>query len=325
MSDRFLRSLCALAISTGFALLLPPAVSNAPAAEAWTPPRTADGQPDLHGIWTNRTITPFERPESLAGKATHTEEEAAALKKAAKQREVEEKKDRDIFSIRSGIDDVIMTTQTSLVIDPPDGRVPVRPEAMAAKRYKSEHITDTYKNMAGWGRCISLGVPGGMFPHGFGTEALQILQTPGYVAIVQEKIHDVRIIPLDGRPHVGPRIRSWMGDSRGHWDGDTLVVETTNFNGRGQIASSPAARRLIAVAVSEALHVTERFTLVNPDIIAYEVTVVDPNIYTAPWTVAFPLKRNPDYQMYEYACHEGNRSVRNLLATGRAEDAAQPD
>ena len=186
-------------------------------------------------------------------------------------------------------------------------------------------MTDSYEFHAGWGRCISLGIPGSMFPHDFGTEALQILQTPGYVTIVHEKMHDVRIIPLVSRPQVGPKIRSWMGDSCGHWDGDTLVVETTNFNGRGQIVSRPAARRLINVPVSKVLHVTERYTFVNADTIAWQVTFEDPNYYTAPWTVALPLKRNSDFQMFEYACHEGNRSVRNLLATSRAADGEQTE
>ncbi len=290
------------------------------AADAWVPARMPDGQPDLQGTWTNRTITSFERPAALADKATFTAEEVAAKKAAAQDKEAQE--ETEIWKIRT-TGDLIVTAQTSLVIDPPDGRVPVRPEALALRNRRGAGVTNHWDNIAAWGRCISLGVPGGMLPHGFATEAVQILQRPDTVIIVQEKIHDVRIIPLDGRPHVGENIRLWMGDSRGRWDGDTLVVETTNFNDRGQVASAPAAQRLINTPVSEELHVVERFTRMDENTLQWQVTVTDPVMYTAPWTLSMPLRRNDDYLLYEYGCHEGNQSVRNMLATGRDRDAAE--
>ncbi len=295
---------------------------QASAADSWTPPRTADGQPDLQGTWTNRTLTSFERPESLAGRTTFTDEEIAAQKSAAVEKQDAE--ETQLFLIK-GAEDIVLSNQTSLVIDPPDGRAPVRPEAMAIRGARAAGVTDSYKNIAAWGRCISVGVPGGMFPHGFGTEGMQILQTADQVLIIQEKIHDIRIVPLDGRPHIGPNVRQWTGDSRGHWEGDTLVVETTNFNGRGQIASAPAARRLINVPASKSLHVLERFTLVSEDLLQYEVTVDDPEMFSAPWTLALPWSRNSNFELFEYACHEGNRSIRNMLAVGRARDAAEND
>jgi hypothetical protein len=175
--------------------------------------------------------------------------------------------------------------------------------------------------MSVWDRCITRGVPGSMFPAGY-NNAYQILQVPGYVVILYEMIHDARIIPLDGRPHLPSGIRLWMGDSRGRWEGDTLVVETANFLDRGWIATSSAAGRMKGVPTSDALHVVERFTRVDAETIEYEVTIEDPNVYTRPWTVAMPLTRDPGYQIFEYACHEGNRAVENVLGGARAQEKA---
>ncbi len=160
-----------------------------------------------------------------------------------------------------------------------------------------------------------------MFPAGY-NNAYRILQSPGYVIILYEMIHDARIIPLDGRAHIAPNIRLWMGDSRGRWDGNTLVVETTNFHDRGWIASSASQGRIKGIPISDALYVVERFTRVDADTIRWEVTIEDPNVYTRPWTVAMPLSRDPDYQIFEYACHEGNYALPNILKGGRARDMA---
>jgi hypothetical protein len=252
----------------------------------------------LQGIWTNPTITPFERPRQFQGKPVLSELEAAALEEQAAESRVEQPgRPGDIgsynqFWFDSGTK-VVGTRQTSLVVDPPDGRVPVKPEA--------EKVRDD--NLAR------------------GADS-QILQSPGYVTIVYEMIHDVRIIPLDGRPHVGSNVRLWMGDSRGRWEGNTLVVDTTNFTSKGWIASHGAAGRIKGIPQSEALHVVERFTPVDPNTISYEVLIEDSNVYTRPWKVAFPLNRDQDYQIYEYACHEGNRAVANILSGGRAQEAA---
>jgi hypothetical protein len=210
----------------------------------------------------------------------------------------------------------------SLVVDPPNGRVPVRPEAAAEKDYALAHLTDSYLYHTPWERCITRGIPGGIFPGGYGS-GYRILQTPGYIVIQYEMIHEARIIPLDGRPRLGPSFRFWNGDSRGRWEGNTLVVEITNYNGKGPIASNIASQAMRGVAQSDALHVVERFTVVDPNTINYEVTIDDPKIYTRPWTLAVPLNRDPEYKMYEYACHEGNHAIPHTLGAARLKEAQE--
>ena len=295
---------------------------------AWTPPRTPDGQPDLQGLWTNESITRFERPSQLAGKEFLTAEEATELEERTAQRRAEADRAPEPGIVgsynRVWFDSgtkVLSTRQTSLVVDPPDGRVPVRPEAEEKRDDNFAKSADSYEYMSVWDRCISRGVPGSMFPAGY-NNTYRILQSPGYVIILYEMIHDARIIPLDGRPHIAPNIRLWMGDSRGRWDGNTLVVESTNFHDRGWIASSAAAGRIKGIPTSDALHVVERFTRVDADTIRWEVTIEDPNAYSRPWTVTMPLSRDPDYQIFEYACHEGDYAVPNILRGGRARDTA---
>ena len=291
-------------------------------AKTWTPPRTPDGKPDLQGMWTNATITPFERPKALAGKTFLTDEEAAALEEQAAERRAHADDAPTPGNVGSYNDvwfdsgtKVVATRQTSLVIDPPDGRVPVKPSAEAT-RDRNLTNEDSYELMSPWDRCITRG-PGRMFPAGY-NNAYQILQTPGYVVILHEMIHEARIIPVDGRPHLDQSIRLWTGDPRGRWEGDTLVVETTNFNEKGWIATNAASGRLRGVPHSDALRLVERFTRVDGDTINYEVTIDDPNVYTRPWTVAIPLSRDDSYQMFEYACHEGNRAIENTLSMARA-------
>jgi hypothetical protein len=205
-------------------------------------------------------------------------------------------------------------------VDPPDGRVPVRPEAEAKRAYDLEHIADSYEHMSLWDRCLTRGVPGGMFPAGY-NNAYQIVQVPGYVVITYEMIHESRVIPLDGRPHVDPGIRLWNGDPRGHWEGETLVVETTNFNGKGQISTSAAGGRMRGIPQSDTARIVERFTRTDAKTILYEVSIDDPKVYTRPWKLEIPLVRDADYVIYEYACHEGNYAVANILRGGRARDA----
>jgi hypothetical protein len=290
----------------------------------WTVPRTPDGQPDLQGVWTNATITPFERPAELAGKAFLTEQEAAALE----HRSAENRVDRppqpgDVGSYNQAWFDsgtkVLATRQTSMVVDPADGRVPVTPAAEARRDYNLAHNSDSWEYMSVWDRCITRGVPGGIFPAGY-NNAYQIVQSPGYVVILYEMIHQARVIPVDGRPHLPENVRQWDGDSRGHWEGDTLVVDTTNYNNKGWIATSAATGRIKGIPQSEALHVVERFRRVDLNTISYEVTISDPNEYTQPWKVAMPLTRDPGYQILEYACQEGNHAVENVLRGGRAGD-----
>jgi len=291
---------------------------------AWTPTRTPDGQPDLQGIWTNPTITPFERPADLAGKAVLTEQEAAQ----AEQRAADNRVDRppsagDVgnynqFWFDSGTK-VVATRQTSLVVDPPEGRVPVKPAAEARRDYNLAHNSDSYEFMSPWDRCITRGVPGAMFPAGY-NNAYQIVQIPGYVVILSEMIHNARIIPVDGSPHVSSNIRQWDGDSRGHWEGNTLVVDTTNYNGKGWISTSAAGGRMKGIPQSQSLHLVERFQRVNADTILYQVTIDDREVYLKPWKVSIPLTRDPDYKIFEYACHEGNQAMGDILRGGRVVD-----
>jgi hypothetical protein len=274
----------------------------------WTAPRTPDGQPDIQGIWTNYTNTPFEvfdesdQPDLYAGDPDRT------------ARGTGPGFANDTFSRT-------LDKGRSLVVDPPSGRVPIMPWAEEKRNYRLAHIQDDWVNFTAWERCITRGVPGGIFPTGYGS-GYQILQGPGYVAIVYEMIHEARFIPLDGRPHLGPAFRQWNGDSRGHWEGDTLVVDITNYNDKGSLATNAASQRVRSVPQSENLHVVERFTRVDEKTIHYEVVVEDPKVFTSPWKVAMPLNLEPDYQLFEYACHEGNHAVPNTLSAGRARDRA---
>jgi hypothetical protein len=288
---------------------------------------TAWGEPDLQGTWLNATITPFERPASLAGKAFLTADEAAAQERenAARRANADgTSRAGDVgtyneFWTDSGTK-VVATRQTSLVVEPSDGRVPLKPSAEKQRDFNLAS-TDSFEFMSPWDRCITRGIPGAMFPAGY-NNAYQILQTPGYVVIVYEMIHVARVIPLSGRPHLPQQVRSFDGDSVGHWEGDTLVVDITNFNGRGWIATNAASGRIRGVPQSEALHAVERFTRTDADTISYEVTIDDPNVYTQPWKVSIPLGRNNSYKIYEYACHEGNHAIPNVLSGARALDKA---
>ena len=291
--------------------------------KGWTPPKTPDGQPDLQAIWTNATITPFERPADLRDKAFLTAAEAEAIERQATTRRDEEAPPRagDVgnynqFWFDSG-DHVVSTRRTSLVIDPPDGRVPLRPEAEAARDNNSAHERDSYEFMSVWDRCITRGAPAGMFPAGY-NNAYQIVQSKGFVVIHYEMIHEARIIPIDGRPHLPETVRLWNGDPRGRWEGNTLVVDTTNYNNKGWIATSAAGGRIKGVPQTESLHVVERFTPIDANTIDYEATIDDPKMFTRPWTVSVPLHRDPTYRIYEYACHEGNYAVGNILRGARA-------
>ena len=317
-----------LAATALVAALSSPALA---ADDAWTVPRTHWGDPDLQGVWTNETITPFERPAEQAGKEFHTGEEASAIEeRIARARAASDGTSRpgtvggyNQFWLDSGTR-FLPTRQTSLVVDPPDGRVPTRASAEARRDHYVSRQGDSYAYMSVWDRCITRGVPGSIFPAGY-NNAYRILQTPGHVAILYEMIHDARIIPLQAGPHVDESVRLWMGDSRGRWEGDTLVVEVRNFNGKGWIASNSAARRIKGIPHTEGLRVVERFRRVSDDTIEYEAVIEDPEVYTSPWTVAMPLTRNPGYVLFEYACHEGNRAVELILGGARAAEAPAPE
>ena len=214
--------------------------------------------------------------------------------------------------------------KTSLVVDPPDGKVPVSPEGERRHAELLAHNGDSWEYMSTWDRCLTRGVPGGMFP-GNNDNAYQILQTPGFVVVYYEMIHEAHIIPLDlGAPgsRLPDDVRQLNGDSHGRWEGNTLVVETTNYNGHAQIATAGAQGRIKEMPETTQLHVVERFTRINEDVLDYEVTIDDPPLYSKPSTVKIPLDRRPDYRMFEYSCHEGNTATEMTLKGARALEQA---
>jgi hypothetical protein len=285
------------------------AAMDSPAAQEkalWQCPRTSWGHPDLEGTWTNFDRTPFERPDP--GNSPRRNTGAAGVGPSPD------------FS-QDWAHSRLSPVRPSVVVDPPNGRVPVRPEAEARRDYDLAHLTDSWEYSSPWERCITRGVPGGMFPSDY-NNAYQIFQTRDSVVISQEMIHETRIILIDGRPHIPSNVRQWMGDSRGHWEGDTLVVETTHFDDRAWIANNASTGRMKGIHSTADLRVVERFTRVSANTINWQATIEDPKVYTSPWTVAMPLNLEPDYQRYEYACHEGNYAMPNTLNAGRAGDAA---
>jgi hypothetical protein len=264
-------------------------------------------------MWTNQTSTPLERPSGLAGREALTEEEAEEKEEAARL-----SSDRAPTAGDPGTynafwrDQGKALTRTSLIVDPPDGRVPPltadrtrRLEALRSARRGSGRA-DSWEDFSAWTRCITRGV---IKIGSFYSSNHQILQTPGYVVILQELIHEARVIALDGRPRLPEGIRQWMGDARGRWEGNTLVVETTNFTDKNPFRGSGESLRLI-----------ERLTRTAADAIDYQFTIDDPTTFTRPWTVSMPMTRGSG--LFEYACHEGNYAMTNMLAGARAEEAA---
>ena len=325
------------------AMAAAPAASRAqePPAESWSAPRTADGRPDLQGVWANNTATPLERPEALGDKAVLTDEELARLEARYAELFASGETDAafadsvftaalgevDAFSSRDAgtgnynqfwMVDRDFDNRTSLVVDPPNGRLPaLTPEAQRHVDARAAHLADnpasSWTDRRLQERCITFGMPN-LFA-GYNTY-YQIVQTPDHVVFLHEMIHDARIIPLDGGPHVDDAIRQWHGDSRGYWEGDTLVVETRNFSAK---SDSPAALYERIRGTAEQLRLVERFTRVGPDTLEHELTVDDPGTYTGAWTAMIPLARK-DEALYEYACHEGNIGMEGILAGHRVEE-----
>jgi len=311
-------------------IALIPARGQSPAT--WTSPRTPDGQPDLQGTWTNATLTPFQRPKELGTKQFFTAQEAASFEKQRVQQG-----NNDLIEGERGASDlarraynnfwmdrgthVTTTMRTSLVIDPPDGRIPpFTPEAQ--KKYDAFHAriaahpSDGPEDRLLTERCILFGASGPpMFPEPYNNN-YQIVQSPGFVTIAAEMNHATRIIPLNGSAHVPAEIRQWTGDSRGHWEGDTLVVDSTNFKASNQ---SRFGVSYLDGMSDENLHVVERFRRADPNTIIYQATVDDPSVYTKPWTVELSMAKRAD-RLFEYACHEGNYAMTDILSGARAEE-----
>jgi len=290
------------------------------APKSWAVPRTADGQPDLQGIWDYRTLTPLERPPQFAGKEFLTDEEIADYERRAAARPDgrppdDARSDPSVHPVE-WLDygkKVVGNRRSSLIVDPPDGRIPAKTaegrdrDAALRAAARSRGPADNPEDRSTWERCITRGVPDGMLPGAYNNN-LQILQTRDYVLLISEMIHDARVVPLDGRPHPPASIRSWTGDPRGRWEGDTLVVDSTNFSDKANFRGSRAG-----------LHLVERFRRVDGQTLEYSFTVADPSTWTRPWTVQFPMAKSSG-EIYEYACHEGNYGLQNILKAGRATD-----
>jgi hypothetical protein len=295
--------------------------------------RLPDGRPDLQGQWSFATVTPLERPREFADRAVLTADEAARLEeRAVRDRFVDRPPPPgnpgayNRFWVDFGTE-VVATNRTSLVVDPPDGRVPPltehgmqREETRAARR----KIAAGPEDLPVWDRCIvgfNAGPP--ILPSGYNNN-MQLFQTADHVVILTEMVHDARIIPLDGRPPFPAHVRQWRGDSRGRWEGETLVVETRNFRSEGT-GTLPLdrefARRGLGLSGDENLRLVERFRAVDADTLLYEFTIDDPTIWTRPWTVSMTMRRSPE-RMYEYACHEGNYGMTGILSGARADERA---
>ena len=287
------------------------------AREPYTVPRTPWGAPDLQGIWTGDAAhgIPLERPLDAVESAALTPEEAAARRERGTLRSIwgYEREWRDTTL---GYAKDAPSTQVAMIVDPPDGRLPpMTPEGealIAAAASVERGRPAGPEDLSSWVRCITRGLPEMMLPRVY-NNGLQVVQGPGFVAIQKEMIHETRVIPTDGRPHLGANVTQWLGDSRGRWEGDTLVVEVTNFNGRFSYRGSGENMTLI-----------ERYRRTGPDTLVYAFTVDDPTIWTAPWTGMFTFGRDDDqYELVEYACHEGNYGMTNILSGARAEEREQ--
>ena len=291
--------------------------AGAKTSATWTVPRTPDGKPDLQGMWINFDTTPFEQPLPGAGRAS-VQTRQQLIDTAAD--EIRARTAAAGGGNAFGDKAAVVPRRPSMVVEPADGRVPVMAWAEKVRDEKAAHIGDNWENGTTWDRCLTRGIPGGIFPTGY-NNAYQIVQSPGYVAILYEMIHVTRTIPTDGSPHLPSDVRFWDGDSRGHWEGDTLVVDIANYNGRGDISTNMASGRIRGIPASDQLHVVERFTPVSANRMNYEATITDPKVYTGPWKVVMPLTLDNTYQMYEYACHEGNYYfATNTLSGGRADE-----
>lgn len=326
------------AVAAAVAAIVVGASSLAGQTRGWTPPLGPDGHPDLQGVWLNNSATPLERPKALEGRQSLTDEEVAELRRRADRlfkntnadfaggdavflaalANVDRFTSPNATGSSNEMIDREFDNRTSLIIDPPDGRIPPltaegqrRRETAAANRRRPFEGPEDLNHVE---RCLTYGVPRlsstntGAGPLGY----YAIVQTPSYVMLFLEAIHEARIIALDGRPHPPSSVGLWQGDSRGRWEGQTLVVDTTNFSPRSNFMGS-----------SDKLHLIERFTRVAPDRIDYQITIDDPTTWTRPWTAVIRLKTT-EARVYEYACHEGNYEiVRDMLAAARASDTAR--
>jgi hypothetical protein len=327
MTHRFMTSIAAalVCIST-------PLWSQTPyGAKSWTVRRTPDGHPELQGYWTNSTYTPLERPAALGTKEFYTEAEQLEVERQLRLQDNSQAKDDVHYDNRTWQDEKyskgISNRRTSMIFDPPDGRLPPlnakgqQHAAEIAQAAKRREAAEDAQSMSLAERCISWGTEGPPMIGATYNANLQIFQNGASLAILHEMIHGVRVIPLDGRPHLPSNIRQFGGDSRGHWEGDTLVVDSANFTDRTNFRGPPATTRQ-NIFTSAELHVVERFTRIDAETIAYRFTVEDPGTWTKPWSGELYLRR-VEGPIFEYACHEGNYGLPNILAGARAQEKAK--
>jgi hypothetical protein len=313
-----------VAAVSGAARAQAPAKAGAATApmKAFAVPRTPWGDPDISGTWSSDDLrsVPVQRPAEFGTRAELTEDEYA--KRLADNGQA---RTRELTRVGAFRNDVGTRTfrQASLVVEPADGRLPITPEAqreVERRQQQRSNPPNSWTDRSLYDRCITRGVFGSVLPVIYGNGNF-IFQSPGVVSITYEMVHDTRIIPLDGRPHVGPGIRQYMGDARGRFEGDTLVVETTNFIGNTTGVGGNGG----GAPTSDVLHVVERFTRVAPDVLNYEVAITDPKTFTKPVKLLLPLTTQPGYQVLPYECHEGNHALHNILSAARAEDKAVDD
>lgn len=301
----------------------------------WKQPKTAWGDPDLQGTWpiSHLMATPLERPEKYGNRLEFTPEELAEARKAteAQNKRYHEEESQNRIGIGHWVEDTEVPVQTSLIVDPPNGRLPAQTpvgKEMSGKMGSdwNRDVFDSIADFNTWNRCITRGLPNGMFPNPY-NNGIQILQTPGYVVINMEMIHEARIVPLGKVAPLDSDIKQWLGSSRGHWEGNALVVETTNFNGQTSMTDFPTrGSPRDPRSSSTSMKLVERFERTGDDRLTYTVTIIDPVTQTASWTARLPWKRDESYQAYEYACHEDNEAIRNYIVTSRhrrAQEAAK--
>jgi hypothetical protein len=302
-------------------------------ASGWQHPRTAWGDPDLQGMWPiiHLISTPFQRPTQFGDRPLLTDEEYAATQQRLEARD--KRYHDEISGNKMGMGhwaeasyNTDAARLTGLIVDPPNGRFPEVTEwakqvAPTMGSSWGRTVFDKPTDFDSWDRCITRGLPPSMFPFNY-NNGIEIIQAPGYVIVRLEMIHEARVIPVDGRAALDPAIQQWMGESRGHFEGNTLVVETTNFNGLSGMTNVgiPGSPRGETPTTTN-MKITERFTRTDGDTIQYEMFVEDPQVLTQPWKARYPMQRDDSYQFFEYACHEDNTAVRNYIVTSRYERA----
>ena len=292
------------------------AAAQAPKPKAYVPPKTPWGDPDLQGLWPGSVNIPLQRPENMGDRDTLTEQEVKARDTASKQR----------VATGTWIEYYPASSQASLVVDPKNGRLPpMLPEAdrrnkavrggLGPPTLSSPEVrADSVEDFDLWGRCITKGLVGSMLPGNLYNKGNRIIQAPGIFVIQNEMVHETRIVPTDGRPHRGKDIRTYMGDARGHWEGNTMVVENTNF------VKDIAMNGINFALLTDQLRIVERFARIAPDKLSYDATIEDPGTWARPWTMHVTYPLDPTYELYEYACHEANYGMADILKGARMEE-----